>query len=63
MYIISRVAENAVARKRRHEAQRIRGRHKGGGREEEGRNRGRKTDKRKRRGGKEKKGEREGEKE
>ena len=48
------MAESAVARYRHYEAQRIRWRHKGGGREGEGRKRGRKKDKRKRRGGKEK---------
>ena len=56
-----RVAESAVARQRRNEAQRLRGRHKEGGREEEGRKRGRKGGQRKISEGKEKKGERGGE--
>ena len=46
-----RVAESSVSRYRHYEAQRVLGRHKGGGREEEGRKRGRKEENRKRGGG------------
>ena len=41
------MAESVVAQYRRYEAQRLRGRHKGGGREEEWRKIGRKKEKRK----------------
>ena len=49
------MAESAVAWYCCYEAQRLRGRHKGGEREEEGRKRGRKEEKRNIRGGKDKK--------